>query len=166
MVRVTSRTESARRFVLESEESEIGELDAKREGSTFGARWHEANFGGRSRRRPFEMGAKLISVLFIEDCVSPPYVETFNSKLIKRFRTKTRSGYEFLNSEIPMFFICSIVINIRCPFQPFRTWPFSCIWLCNIWLFGARARHIRIMGIVRLGYHGSTETNREAAENN
>ena len=65
-----------------------------------------------------------------------------------------------------MFFIYSIVINIRCPFHPFRTWPYSCIWLCNINVFGARARHIRIMGIVRLGYHGSTETIREAAKNN
>ena len=62
-----------------------------------------------------------------------------------------------------MFFICSIVINIRCPSC---TWPYSCIWLCNIKLFGARTRHIRIMCIVRLGYHGSTETIREAAKNN
>ena len=50
----------------------------------------------------------------IEDCVSPPYVETFNSKLIKRFRTWTRSRYVFSNSEIPMFFICTIVMNIIC----------------------------------------------------
>ena len=28
-----------------------------------------------------------------------------------------------------MFFICSIVMNNRCPF---RTWPYSCIWLCNM----------------------------------
>ena len=62
-----------------------------------------------------------------------------------------------------MFFLCSIVMNIICPF---RTWPYSCIWLCNIDIFGARTRHIRIMGIVRLGYHGSTETIREAAKNN
>ena len=40
----------------------------------------------------------------LEDCVSPPYVETFNSKLIKRFRTWTRSRYVFSNSEIPMFY--------------------------------------------------------------
>ena len=32
-------------------------------------------------------------------------------------------------------------------------------------IFGARARHIRIMGIVWLGYHVSTETIREAAKN-
>ena len=38
--------------------------------------------------------------------------------------------------------------------------------MVNLNIFGARARHIRIMGIVRLGYHGSTETIREAAKNN
>ena len=48
-----------------------------------------------------------------------PYVETFNSKLIKRFHTWTRSPYVFSNFEIPMFFICSIVMNIICLF---RTW--------------------------------------------
>ena len=53
------------------------------------------------------------------DCVSPSNVETFNSKLIKRFRTKTRSRYVFSNFEIPMFFICTIVMNIICLF---RTW--------------------------------------------
>ena len=42
-VRVTSRTESARRFVWEFEERESWILDAKREGSTFGALRREAN---------------------------------------------------------------------------------------------------------------------------
>ena len=42
-VQVTSRTESARRFVWESEESQSQVLDAKQEGSTFGARRREAN---------------------------------------------------------------------------------------------------------------------------
>ena len=43
MVRVTSLTGSARRFVLEFEERQSRELDLKREGSTFGAPKHEAN---------------------------------------------------------------------------------------------------------------------------
>ena len=38
--------------------------------------------------------------------------------------------------------------------------------MVNLNIFGTRARHIRIMGIIRLGYHGSTETIREAAKNN
>ena len=88
------------------------------------ARDELAPYEGRTRWGPNESDS-------IEDCVSPPYVETFNSKLIKRFRTRTRSRYVFSNSEIPMFFICSIVINIRCPFHPFCTWPYSCIWLWN-----------------------------------
>ena len=53
-------------------------------------------------------------------------------------------------------------MNIICLFH---TWPYPCIWLRNINIFGARARHIRIMGIVRLGYHGSTDTIREVAKN-
>ena len=102
-------------------------LDTGRRRSTFGARRREANLRpmrGRSSWGPNEYDS-------IEDCVSPPYVETFNSKVIKRFRTWTRSRYVFSNSGIPMFFIYSIVMNIRCPFHPFRTWPYPCIWLCN-----------------------------------
>ena len=39
-------------------------------------------------------------------------------------------------------------MNIRCPFHPFRTWPYSCIWLCNratICLGGLR--YLRNMGL-------------------
>ena len=129
-VRVTSRTGSARRFVWEFEERESWKLDTKREGSIFvlaGGRrtcalWGlpetgATRDGGRSSWGPNEQDN-------IEDYVSPPYVETFNSKLIKRFRTWTRSRYVFSNSKIPMFFICSIVINII-------YFPNSCIWLRN-----------------------------------
>ena len=90
----------------------------------FGARRREANLrpmGGRSSWGPNEKDS-------IEDCVSPPYVETFNSKLIKRFRTWTRSSYVLLRF---LFFIYSIVMNITCLFC---TWPYSCIWLRNIWI--------------------------------
>ena len=79
--------------------SESWILDAKRGGSTFGAHRREANL--------CLMGAARDGVQMndsIEDCVSPPYVETFNSKLIKRFRTWTRSRYVFSNFEISMFF--------------------------------------------------------------
>ena len=41
----------------------------------------------------------------MEDCVSLPYVETFNSKLIKRFRTWTRSCCVFSNFKIPTYFM-------------------------------------------------------------
>ena len=42
-VRVTSRTGSTRKFVWEFEENKSRDLDAKREGSIFGARRSEAN---------------------------------------------------------------------------------------------------------------------------
>ena len=116
-VRVTSRTGSARRFMWEFEERQSWVQDAKREGSIFGALRREANLlpmeaardEACSRWGPNEQDS-------IEDCVSPPYFETFNSKFIKRFCTWTRSRYAFSNFEIPVFFIYSIVMNIICPF--------------------------------------------------
>ena len=79
--------------------------------------------------------------------------------LIKRFRTWTRSSYVFLRF---LFFIYSIVMNITCLFC---TWPYSCIWLHNIDIFGARTWAYRSWYGFRLGYHGSTKTIREAAKN-
>ena len=61
--------------------------------------------GGRSRWGPNEYDS-------IEDCVSPPYVETFNSKLIKGFRNWTRNRYVFSNSEIPLFYRYEHYISI------------------------------------------------------
>ena len=116
-VRELSTRRQMRRF-------DFWSLQTRGELAPYGARWGETNLC--ALWGPLEMGIK-----WIEDCVSPPCVKTFNSKLIKRFCTWTRSCYMFSNFEIPMFFIYSIVINIRYPFHPFRTWPYSCIWLCN-----------------------------------
>ena len=77
---------------------------------------------------------------------------------MKRFRTWTRSSYVFLRF---LFFIRSIVMNITCLF---RTWPYSCIWLRNIDIYGARTWAYRSWYGLRLGYHGSTKTIREAAK--
>ena len=101
-------------------------LDTKRRGLTFGARRREANLHPMGAARD---GGQMNNTAS-QDHVSLPYVETFNSKLII-----LRSRYVFSNFEIHMFFICSIVINIRCPFHPFHTWPYSCIWLCNIYIY-------------------------------
>ena len=60
-------------------------------------RGERAPYGGRTRLGPNEWDG-------IENCVSPPYVETVNSKLIKRFRTWTRSRYVFPNFEIYMLY--------------------------------------------------------------
>ena len=153
-MRVTSRTGSTRKFVWEFGENKSRVLDAKREWSILelaGARRTCARWG------PLELGAKWIRQH--RRCVSPPYVETFNSKLIKRFRTWTRSSYVFLRF---LFFIYSIVMNITCLFC---TWPYSYIWLRNIDIFGARTWAYRSWYGLRLGYHGSTKTIREAAKN-
>ena len=61
-----------------------------------------------------------------------------------------------------LFFIYSIVMNITCLFS---TWPYSCIWLRNIVIFGARTWPYRSWYGLRLGYHGSTKTIIEAAKN-
>ena len=105
-VRVTSRTGSVQRFM--ENWKNVRELNTRRQTKRFDfcssqTRGELAPYGGRSRWGPNEYD-------IIEDCVSPPYVETFNTKLIKRFRTWTRSRYVFSNFEIPMFFICSIVL--------------------------------------------------------
>ena len=81
-------------------------------------------YGGRSRRGPLKIGAKWIRQ-HRRLCLSSL---RRNSKLIKRFRNWTRDRYVFSNSEIPLFIIWSIVMNI---IFPFRTWPYSCIWLRN-----------------------------------
>ena len=83
--------QEARGGLCENLKSQGRVLDAKREGSTFGARRREANLRPLG---PLELGAKWIR----------QHVETINSKLIKRFRTWTRSRNVFSNSEIPMFY--------------------------------------------------------------
>ena len=87
--RVTERTGSAQRFV--ENWKKVRKLSTRRQTRRFDfwgsqTRGEFAPYGGRSRWWPNESDS-------IEDCVSPHYVETFNSKLIKRFRTRTRSRY-------------------------------------------------------------------------
>ena len=72
-----------------------------------------------------------------------PYVEKpLNSKVIKSFVPKLRSRYVFFsNFDIPMFYLYGHSMYVS-----------HILWLWYIDIFGARARHIRIMGMVRLGY--------------
>ena len=99
-VRVTSPTGSAQIFM--ENWKKVGELklDTGRRRSTFGARWGETNLRAVGAVRDRGQMNKTA----LRDCVSPPYVETFNSKLIKRFCTWTSSRYVFSNCEIPMFY--------------------------------------------------------------
>ena len=70
---------------------------------------------------PHEIGARWRSQhkrLYFSPCV-----ETFNSKEIKGFRTWTKKSlrvFEFRDSYVLSFLY--VVMNIRCPFHPFRTW--------------------------------------------
>ena len=60
--------------------------------------------------------------------VSSPYVETINSKVIKRFRAWTKKSlcvFEFWDSCVLSYLYGVInIMNTRCPFHPFRTWPY------------------------------------------
>ena len=106
-VRVTSRTGSARRF--------LGDL----------MKFTELKFRHQTRRIDFWSSQTRGE---LAPYVSPPCVETFNSKVIKKdFLPEQTSRYVFSNFEIPIFFIWSVVMNIICLF---RTWLYSCIWLC------------------------------------
>ena len=62
-------------------------------------------------------------------CLSP-YVETFNSKVIKGFRTWTKKSlrvFEFRDSYVLSYlYVVMNIMNIRCTFH---TWPYSSIWL-------------------------------------
>ena len=102
-VRVTSRTGSALRFV--GDLKNVRELNTRRQTRKIDfwssqTRGELAPYGGRSRWGLNEYDSK-------EDCVSPPYVETFNSELIKRYRIQTRSRYVFC---VISRFLCSLCV--------------------------------------------------------
>ena len=111
-VRMTSCTRSARRFVGDLKKVVELRQDTGRRRSTFGARWGETNLRAIGAARDEEGSIKRL-------CLSP-YVKTFNSKVIKRFCTWTRSRYMFSNFEFSMFFMCSTlciyVMNVPCTF--------------------------------------------------
>ena len=83
-VRVTSRTGSAQRSLGISKKVRELKQDAEWGGSTFGARWGETNLC-RTRLGPDEEAN-------IKRLCLSPYVETFNLKVIKRFRTWTKKS--------------------------------------------------------------------------
>ena len=49
-------------------------------------------------------------------CISLPYVETFNSKVIKGFVPELRSRYVFFEFR-DSYVLCYIYMNIICPFR-------------------------------------------------
>ena len=87
-VRMTSRTGRSRRILRIWRKLGELKLDAKWGGSTFGARWGETNLramGAAQDRWPDEEAS-------IKRLCLSPYVETFNSKVIKGFRTWTKKS--------------------------------------------------------------------------
>ena len=92
------------------------ELGSEREGSTFGARWGQANLCSTDAAR--DGGGADGTVIIERLCISLLYVETFNSKVIKCFVPELRSRYVFFvfrDSNV----LCIYVMNILCTFPIF-----------------------------------------------
>ena len=100
------------------EESQLSwELDSEPEGSTFRARWGQTNLGATGATR---VGGADGKVIIERLCISLPYVETFNSKVIKDFVPEQRSRYVFFVFR-DSYVLCINVINILCTFH---TYPY------------------------------------------
>ena len=96
------------------------ELDTEREGSTFGASKRPDEFARYGRRTRWGGGAD-VKVIIERLCISLPYVETFNSKVIKGFVPELRSLYVvfvFRDSYV----LCIYVMNILCTFHISVSW--------------------------------------------
>ena len=91
-------------------------------------RWDEfARHGCRSRYGSDEEAS-------IKRLCLSPYVETFNSKVIKRFRTWTKKSlrvFEFRDSNVRCVYVMYICYQHLMSISPICTWPYSCICLCN-----------------------------------
>ena len=84
------------------------ELDSEREGSTFGACWGETNLCATGATRVGSGGGGADGKSSIERlCISFPFVETFYSKVIKRFHTWTKKSLRVFRVS---GFLCSIYI--------------------------------------------------------
>ena len=104
------------------------ELDTEREGSIFGARWGQTNLRakGTTRDGGWADGKVIIERL----CISHPYVETFNSKVIKGFVPELRCRYVFFVFR-DSYVLCIYVMNILCTFHISVSW----VWYIVVCLF-------------------------------
>ena len=96
------------------------EVDSKREGSTFGARWGQTNLCGMGAARDGcgggGVGGADGKVIIERLCISLPYVETFNSKVIKGFVPELRSRYVlfvFRDSHVLCIYITNILYTFH-----------------------------------------------------
>ena len=92
------------------------ELDTGREGSTFGARRGQTNLGATGAARDGVGGGEDGKARIERMCISLPYVETFNSKLIKGFVPELRRRYVFFVFR-DSYVLCIYVMNILCTFR-------------------------------------------------
>ena len=100
------------------------ELDSEWERSTFGAR--QTNLCARGAAR--NGGADGI-VIIERLCISLPYVETFNSKVIKGFVPELRSRKCFSCFGIPMFYVYMLwtfYVRFSYPYHGYGTSLFNC----------------------------------------
>ena len=103
------------------------ELDSEREGSTLGARWGQTNLCATGAARD---GGRADGKVIIERlCISLPYVETFNSEVIKGFVPELRSRYVFFVFQ-DSYVLCICVMNILCTFH-ISVYGYSTFSLCE-----------------------------------
>ena len=122
---MTSRTGSTRKILgilkkvreLSPASGEGGWLSLARGGLAAGAQ----EMGGADEKARIE-----------RMCISLPYVETFNSKVIKGFVPELRSLYVFF--EIRDSFVRCIYMNILCTFHISVTWVWYMRALCFIFM--------------------------------
>ena len=113
------------------------ELDSEREGSTFGARWGQTNLCTTGATRVWGGGADREASIE-RSCISLPYVETFNSKVIKSFVPELRSRYVFFRVS---GFLCSMYICYEYSMyvshisNGYVTLFISCVLFCMVCLF-------------------------------
>ena len=89
------------------------ELDSEREGSTFGAHWGQTDLCARGATCIGDRNASTERL-----CISLPYVETFNSKVIKGFVPELRNRYVFFVFR-DSYVLRTYVMNIPCTFPIF-----------------------------------------------
>ena len=140
-VRVTSRTGSAWRIwgILKKSVSWV-EFYLGRRRLAFACSRKPCG-GCRTRWRGWADGKARIERM----CISLPYVESFNSKVIKGFVPEPRSRKcFFLCFEIPMFYAYMLWT-----FFFFLCFGIPMFYVYMLWTFYVRFTHIRIMGMVQ-----------------